>query len=203
MACFLPFRPLGISDLRVFGSKESCLRANLSSFPLRHFSATSASLPLLRRLPTNGLRRPYPTLRKHLAEAFGPYSVCGSKSPFLRSPYRRSEKKVLPHSLPVSPPGFGYPLGDLQLSQPRKPLSAPNALGLRPSKLFSSQVIEEGFPSPLRSCASLQNLSGLVPTLQRFPPTRKAVPLLAPQCFTSGRGLLLSWAFQPLRLSLR
>lgn len=44
----------------------------------------------------------------------------------------------------------------------------------------------------LRSCASLQTLDGFGSALQRLPPTRKAVPLSAPQRISSGRGLLLS-----------
>jgi hypothetical protein len=43
--------------------------------------------------------------------------------------------------------------------------------------------------SSLRSCTSGQNLHDLAPVLQRLPPTQKAVPLLAPQVFSSGRDL--------------
>jgi hypothetical protein len=45
-----------------------------------------------------------------------------------------------------------------------------------------------GFPSTFRSCASLQNPSGLTAALQRLTPTGKAVPLLAPRTVNSGRG---------------
>jgi len=37
---------------------------------------------------------------------------------------------------------------------------------------------------------------GLVPTLQRLPPTEKAVPLFATQRFSPGQGHLLSWDFR-------
>jgi hypothetical protein len=48
---------------------------------------------------------------------------------------------------------------------------------------------------------SYETLSDLVPTLQRLPPTGKAAPLYLDHMITAARGLLLSWAFQPLRLS--
>jgi hypothetical protein len=41
--------------------------------------------------------------------------------------------------------------------------------------------------SPLRSCAFRQNPYDLAPALQRLAPTQKAVPLMAPQVFSSGR----------------
>lgn len=52
---------------------------------------------------------------------------------------------------------------------------------------FLSSDRSEGFPSPLRSCALLQNLYDLVVALQRLSPTGKAVSLLAPRRFRSGR----------------
>jgi hypothetical protein len=48
--------------------------------------------------------------------------------------------------------------------------------------------------TPLRPCTPLENHSGLLPVLQRLDPTSKAVPLVAPQRFSLGRDLLLSWA---------
>jgi hypothetical protein len=42
--------------------------------------------------------------------------------------------------------------------------------------------------SPLRSCASRQNLLGFDPALQRFPPAMRAVPLFATGSIKSGRG---------------
>lgn len=68
--------------------------------------------------------------------------------------------------------GFGYPLHVfLQFSNPGRPLSAPNTLGLRPSELFSSQMIDEEFPlhSPLLRFP-IKPL-GLISTLQRLAPT--------------------------------
>jgi hypothetical protein len=56
-----------------------------------------------------------------------------------------------PGILEVPPTGFGYPHGVFKLSLPREPLSAPNALKLRPSELLSSRVIGGRLPlaSPL------------------------------------------------------
>jgi hypothetical protein len=80
-------------------------------------------------------------------------------------------------------------------SNPWGPLSAPNALGLRPSELCSFKVIGNWLSQFLfRSGAFLPNLISLVPALQRLIPTLKAVSLSAPRGFSSGRDPLLSWA---------
>lgn len=52
-----------------------------------------------------------------------------------------------------------------------------------------------------RSCVFLQDHMGLVPTLQRFHPTRRAVSLNATRSFSSGRDLLPSWVFRFLGFS--
>jgi hypothetical protein len=46
------------------------------------------------------------------------------------------------------------------------------------------------------------NLPGLAAELGGLIPPRKPCPLLLPWMFTPGRGLMLSWAFRPFRLSL-
>jgi len=97
----------------------------------------------------------------------------------------------------------------LALAHPGEPLSVPNTLGIRPSKLYSFPVVDSSLSKKsLRSCALLQNFrsysritQNLVPTLQRLTPTEKAVLLTAPQRVRLGRSLLLSWAFQPPRSS--
>jgi hypothetical protein len=43
-----------------------------------------------------------------------------------------------------------------------------------------------------------KTLSSFVPTLQRFAPTEKAVPLYCTRTINPGQGQLLSWAFPPL-----
>jgi hypothetical protein len=64
---------------------------------------------------------------------------------------------------------------------PWKPLSAPNALGLSPSELFSSRVPRKKSPSPLPPSRFPTSPSGLVPAPRRFWLTRKAVPLSPPE----------------------
>lgn len=82
----------------------------------------------------------------------------------------------------VSPTGFGYPLGDLSDLNPGKRISASNALGVHPSELFSSPVIER-FSRILLSALALSYKTrlNLVAALQRFDPTEEAVPLSAPE----------------------
>jgi len=84
---------------------------------------------------------------------------------------------------------------------PWKPLSAPHARGLRPSKLSSSSVILQSV-SQLDSALALS--SQTCPAWNRssngFVSPKKPCPLLLPQRFRSGRGRLLSWAFGPLGL---
>jgi hypothetical protein len=70
----------------------------------------------------------------------------------------------------------------------------PTLLGFALQSFLSSQVIrfrKVSLPT-FHSCAFLQNLSGLVPALQWLPPTWKAVLLLAPRGFTSGRSRICS-----------
>jgi len=86
---------------------------------------------------------------------------------------------------------------------PRWPLSATNALGFTLQSLSPSGRSAEGFPSPSARALSHETRKGFAPALQRVHPIRKAVPLNATRFFTSGRGLLLSWAFPPFGISLR
>lgn len=80
-----------------------------------------------------------------------------------------------PPEVPTS--GFGYPHAGFKLSLPREPLSAPNALELRPSKLYSSRMIGRRFPFPvplLRFLAkpfrtSRRRFSGFIPSGKPFP----------------------------------
>lgn len=82
-----------------------------------------------------------------------------------------TSEKLLPCLSEVPPSGFGYPLGDFSPSDPREPLSAPNAPGLPLSKLSSSTAIGETFPSHLSalalpsetSSASDRRFSGFLP----------------------------------------
>lgn len=76
--------------------------------------------------------------------------------------------------------GFGYPRAVSKLALPREPLSAPNALELRPSELYSSRVIERRLPFPIPLLrfitkpfrASRRRYSGLIPPEKPFPLTQ-------------------------------
>jgi hypothetical protein len=103
----------------------------------------------------------------------------------------------MPSISEVPHPGFGYPLCGVSHSKPGKPLSVPNTLGLRPSKLFSSPMIDSPFRINLSAPAlSYKTLSDLVSALQRLTPTGKAVPLLL-----LPRGLVRVGAYCSLGLS--
>lgn len=92
--------------------------------------------------------------------------------------------------------GFGYPLyGLFSTLNPGKPLSAPNALELFPSELFSPWRIEGPFQilSPLLSFTQKPvRLPGCFSAISSSP---RAVPLFATQRVSSGQGRLLSGAF--------
>jgi len=158
-----------------------------------HLPATSASSPSKSRSPTGGTCRPRPSFRKRLALATRPFSISRIKSPscsLLVFQERPGDSAASPgsHARRVWLPSQRV----FQLFIPWKPLSAPDAPGLRLSELFSSPVIERRFPfsSPLLHSPTKPN--DLISVLQRLHPTGKAVPLFAPRGFSSGRGLLLS-----------
>jgi len=87
-----------------------------------------------------------------------------------------------------------------KLSNPWRPLSAPNARRLHPSELFSKPMIEEEFPLPSPLLRFPGKPLDLPSALQRLTPISPAVPLLATQSINPGRGRLLSWVFSPLGL---
>lgn len=65
----------------------------------------------------------------------------------------------------------------------------PTLLSFYPSELFSSRVIDGRFPFRLSALAfPHETLAGFAPTLQRFHPTRKAVPLICNPTFYVGSG---------------
>jgi len=155
----------------------------------RHPSVFALSSPLM----TTDSRRLGSPLHKPLAGTSRPFSMSGPRNP--SSHFSRSVPGTLPCPWKVPPAGFGYPLDGVSSLDPWQPLSAPNALGLRPSKLSSHTSIEMWSPTslPLRrfpikprqldthaSAASSQGMS-------RVP--------LRPRRFSSGRDRMLPWAF--------
>jgi hypothetical protein len=79
-------------------------------------------------------------------------------------------QKFRPQGLATLSTGLAHP-------RPKEPLSALATLGLRPSELSSSSVIEKKVSLLfLRSGLFPPNLPGLMSRLQRFGPTEEAVP---------------------------
>jgi len=114
-------------------------------------------------------------------------------------------QRILPYSLKVPHSGFGYPLCGF------KPLDTLGAFfnlqhswasPLKAFLLFGGPLVLSN--QTFRSCAFPRNLISLLPALQRFTPTKKAVPLC---CYLSiyfragpiaFSGLTVSRAFSPL-----
>lgn len=150
MACFHPVRPSVPRDHRVFilsppqpflfRSIETLL--SCTSTPPKRLPPALATTPFVPCRPwsENGrTSRKLPALQHFRMQ-----------KPFFSPPVarRRLEAVTLTSRSPTL--GFGYPLDELAwLSHPWEPLSAPNALGLRSSELFSSRGIGEPFQAHL------------------------------------------------------
>jgi hypothetical protein len=94
-------------------------------------------------------------------------------------------------------PGFGYPLYELSVPTPSEASFSSQRSWASPFRAFllfgdRSNRSQSDLPSLRFPTKPL----GLVPTLQRIPPTEKAAPLVATQRFSPGQGLLLSWDFR-------
>jgi len=74
--------------------------------------------------------------------------------------------------------GFGYPLdASFNFRTLGSLFQPPTLLGFSPQSLSPSKWSEKSFLFPLRSCAFPNKHFSLSSALQRFDPTRKAVPL--------------------------
>jgi len=188
LATFVVFRSIGSSvskGIRLQSSTRNILSCTYA--PPRRFNLK----PAVALLQTY-VNRKVVSIDTLLFKLFGLSAFPDSKALLFTSLERRRPRIVAlirgSHTL-----GFGYPLDVLliQLSNPWRPLSAPNALRLRPSKLFSKPMIEEEFPllSPLLRFS--KKPFGLLSALQRLTPISSAVPLLATQSISLGRGRLL------------
>jgi len=144
MACFPPVRPSvvpGPSGSHLLAAFTAPFR-NGEASPLLHFDAT---------LSVFFLRLPQPPMSHVDHGPTGivprisslPFSISGCRCPSFHSQVlwkRRGNFALLPRSLTL---GFGYPFGEMAwLPHPWRSFSISNALGLRPSELFSFQVIE-------------------------------------------------------------
>jgi hypothetical protein len=147
IAYILPVRPSaspGPSGLRSSSSPEVCTP---QVAPLVHFDATLASSLFARCLVAYSSRRLVKLRYQAPCSSSRPFSISGSRGPSFHFQKKRRENVAC--SLEVPPPGFGYPLGGVSSPDPWKPLSAPNALGLRPSELSSNPVAQNRSPYPV------------------------------------------------------
>jgi len=189
MACFPPVRPWvvpGPSGLPPLAAPATSLERREDS-PLLHFDATLSVLLL--RLPRpprpmSTMIRESRTSRKLLC----PSACPDSEALFFSLPCSRKRRGTVA-LIPRSPAlGFGYPLGEMVwLPDPWRPLSAPNAPGLRSSEPCSSRAIGKPSRVPLSALA----LSGKTRTTlpRRFSgliPPGKPCPSLS-RVFSSGR----------------
>jgi len=114
---------------------------------------------------------------------FWPFSISGCRRPSFHRRVRRRRPEAFALVSGSLTLGFGYPLGEMAwLPHPWGPISAPNALGLHSSELFSFQVIEK----PFRIFLSVPALPGKTLTTlpRRFNgllPPEKPFPLLLPE----------------------
>jgi len=197
----LPFgSPVGS---KVFGSQclERCFHPSI------HLACAyvppQASLTFKPRFQTCVPGRPGATLRSTSLELSCPLAFIKSTSPSF-SPSFESVFGALPCIQRRPTLGFGYPLDELfQPVDPWKPLSAPHALGLSPSELFSSRRIGKEFLLLLSVLALFpKTSSALGRRLNGFLPSSKPYPSLPPVGLEPVGALASLGAFQPLGLSL-
>jgi len=153
MACLPPLRPWLSPDLRVFGF-EAPRRFRIllvgrllscTSTPPQRLS-THASPTYSRLMPTMIRSRKAP---RYVLSALQRLRI--QETPLFAFLRRRPADFALPTGGPAR--GFGYPFSGLKFPSPRKPLSAPNAPGLRSSEPFSGTMIGARFPKPLSALA--------------------------------------------------
>lgn len=122
-----------------------------------------------------------------------PFSTHQMRTPIFHSLFEKVAGGFHLISPAVSSSGFGYPHEDFSSSRSQEASFSSRCSWVSPYKAFLRPIDrnEVSF-TPLRSCVSLENLIGLPSTLQRFTPSRTAVPLFASGRISSGRGRMLS-----------
>jgi hypothetical protein len=108
-----------------------------------------------------------------------PTAFSGSARPSSPPPVRRGVWEMLPVIPDVPPSGFGYPLGGVSKTDPRRSFSTTNAHGLRPSELFSISEIDEFFRTYRPPSRFSTKPSSFVPAPRRLYPSETAGPLRA------------------------
>jgi len=145
---------------------------------------------------------PKATLRCASLELRCPIAFIKSRSPFFRLLSKASFARC-PASKEDPLSGLATRSMSIQLLDPWKPLSAPHALGLHPSKLCSSQMIGNKSPCFLSVPALFSKTSSaLERRLNGLSPIWEAVPLCATGRIRTGRGPCSLGLLGPLRLSL-
>jgi len=168
----LPFSPFPSLSRAVFGS----------SVPSRDFSLSkemqalrSLLAHLLRLSPASPAKIPCPCSTKASSlrssrKLTHPSACFKTRNPSSHHCWRLKDVGLSLRSTP--PQGLATLSGSLFLV-PRKPLSAPNALGFLPSELLSTSESKKGL-SPLffHPCTFTQNLPGLESALRQFLPQK-------------------------------
>jgi len=129
-----------------------------------------------------------------------PHSVCGPGNPLFSPPFE-GVPPALPYQREVPPLGFGYPFGGVRLPSLGSLFQPPTLTGFALQSFSPARRSEIGFPtsSPLSRFSAKPK--GLAPAPQRLTPTKPAVPLIATQVVSSGRGqvaLLSLWTSRAL-----
>jgi hypothetical protein len=125
------------------------------------------------------------------------------RKPYFSSSLLRRRLRNMPSSSKVSPSGFGYPLGDLCLPILGSLFQLPTLMGFA---LQSFSLLLEPI-NPFRIDLPALALSYKTSRLRTgasaaYCSLQKPCSSLLPRMFSSGRSLLLSWAFGSLGLSL-
>ena len=180
MAYFLPLRPSCFMGPRVFNSGALNIVSNIQSAS-RTLGRHLKRLPLnvtaqitSRPVDCNATCNLSPSLELSAPTAFPDQNTLLCTLSYLR----KRPRCLCPTSWKSHPQGLATLSMMSAPSDPGKSLSTPNTPGVRPSKPYSSPVIEKSLSnSPAAPALSYKTLPDFVPVLQRFPPTEKAVSL--------------------------
>jgi hypothetical protein len=193
MAYFHPSRPSVTLGHRGFCLKPSWnLIAQLqfvlfyTSTPPRRFTLTLAALSLTSHVDRDPLSRA-PRI------GFATLQHIRMEKPFFLSSFWEDIPQVLPCLRKAPPPGFGYPLGGPRSSILGGLFQPPTLMGFALQSFclpFGGRVSVS--TDPVRSCAFSHNLIDHAPALQRFPPTKRAEPLVATRRISPSRDRVLS-----------
>jgi len=155
--------------------------------PLLSFDATSASCPSTQAalLPMSPADQDPSSMSSSL-KLSAPSAFLRVKNPSSSLPLSKKRPATFAFLAGSPIPRVWLPSRWPSFLTPWKPLSAPDALGVNPSELFSNPVIGGEFPHPLPLSRFPEKPPGLPSAPQRLSPTKLAVPLLAPKLLRPG-----------------